>query len=498
MDLTEKEKRLQEELYRMQMSPIYFAKKVRNIVPQKHKITQWERWKEEWPFKLADFEEFEKGKQITRQQTLILYSLEKAINKLDKRQITIRSGHWIGKSSALAIIVLWFLFCFVDSQVPCTAPTSDQLHDILRKEISLRHGRMPHAYKDMYDITSDYVRMKSRVNSRFARARTGRKENPEALAWVHSDFVLLVADEASWVANEIYDSSKGAMTNKMAIMVMISNPTRLDWYFYDSHHKFSEQFQTLHFNSEDSPIVDRQFVNQIISEKWLWSDEYAIRVRWEFPKADMVDDKWFVPLLMQSDIRQVEDIDFTPFIMGVDVAGEGRDETVRVVRDNYTAKVVAREKISTPLWVATKTESIARSLNIKAEDTYVDSFGIWSDSAIEMAKLWFYARGINVGEKARDEYRYINIRSEIHWLMRERACKWWQFVMHEWRNDLLKLKYKRELNGKIKIMSKEDIRKLYWKSPDFSDALCLTFVSQKNTSELNEIYWWLILGSSVI
>jgi hypothetical protein len=41
---------------------------------------------------------------------------------------------------------------------------------------------MPQAYRDYYEITTDYVRMKLRPNSWFARARTGRKENPEALA----------------------------------------------------------------------------------------------------------------------------------------------------------------------------------------------------------------------------------------------------------------------------------------------------------------------------
>jgi hypothetical protein len=37
------------------------------------------------------------------------------------------------------------------------------------------------------------------------------------------------------------------------------------------------------------------------------------------------------------------------------------------------------------------------------------------------------------------------------------------------------IRYRRELNGKIKIMSKQDMRKLFGKSPDRPDALSLTF-----------------------
>ena len=43
------------------------------------------------------------------------------------------------------------------------------------------------------------------------------------------------------------------------------------------------------------------------------------------------------------------------------------------------------------------------------------------------------------------------------------------------RKDLLIIKYKRALNGKIQIMSKDDMRKIYGKSPDKPDALALTF-----------------------
>jgi hypothetical protein len=37
----------------------------------------------------------------------------------------------------VALLLLWFRFCFKDAMVPRTASTADQLEDILRKEVRL-------------------------------------------------------------------------------------------------------------------------------------------------------------------------------------------------------------------------------------------------------------------------------------------------------------------------------------------------------------------------
>jgi len=58
----------------------------------------------------------------------------------------------------------------------------------------------------------------------------------------------MVADEASGIAQEVFDTSKGALTNENVILLLISNPTRLDGYFFDSHHKLKDGFQTFQFS----------------------------------------------------------------------------------------------------------------------------------------------------------------------------------------------------------------------------------------------------------
>jgi len=91
-------------------------------------------------------------------------------------------------------------------------------------------------------------------------------------------------------------------------MLLISNPTRLTGYFHDSHcTKLSETFKCLHFNGEESPIVDKQLLNDITARRGKDSEQYRIDVLGEFPNADSIDDKGYIRLLMDSDIHQSED-----------------------------------------------------------------------------------------------------------------------------------------------------------------------------------------------
>ena len=49
--------------------------------------------------------------------------------------VTVRSGQGVGKSGVEAVALLWFLTCFRFPRVVATAPTRQQLHDVLWSEV---------------------------------------------------------------------------------------------------------------------------------------------------------------------------------------------------------------------------------------------------------------------------------------------------------------------------------------------------------------------------
>lgn len=452
------------ELYRaFQNSPLLFVEKMWGLIPQKRD------------------EPFVRGKHLTWQQAEIFAAVERAIRGEAVKRISIRSGHGIGKTSALAMLILWFLFCFKDAQVPCTAPTSDQIHDVLWKELANWLYRMPKAIADLYEWQTGYIRIRERPETWFARAKTARKEAPEALAGVHGDFVFMVVDEASGVPEEIFNTAQGALTNANILVLLISNPTRLIGYFYDSHKKDKRNWQTLHFSSEDSPIVDREFVLRIIEKHGRDSDEYRIRVLGDFPKADALDDKGYVPLLVEGDLRTTPVFALNGWRrLGVDPAGEGDDETVWIIRDSFRAKVVGREKVSTAKTIAQKTLTLITEYSVKDVDVTVDNFGEGANVAQEIAVATegkVNVRAVNVGDPPSEPERFLNLRAQAFWRMRKWLRSGGELVSDRGWEELLTIRYRAELNGKLRIMSKKDMRDEGYRSPNHADALMLTFVA---------------------
>lgn len=423
-----------------------------------------------------DNSKFVKGEHLTWQQDDILQAVEDALTGKSSKRISIKAGHGIGKSCTLAWLVIWYLICFKDAQIPCTAPTADQMHDVLWKEIKKWIDRMPKQLGEKLIWTTGYLRVSESPDTWFARAKTARKEAPEALAGVHGDFVMMLVDEASGVPEEIFNTAEGALTSKDILFIMISNPTRLLGYFYNSHHADRESWNCLSFSCIESPIVDNAYVDRIKDRHGSDSDEYKIRVVGEFPKADAIDDKGFVPLLLSSDVRETKDEKFVgDCIMGIDPAGEGSDETVWVVRDTFKAKIVAVEKVSTGKSIAQKTLTLMDYYHIQPFNVIVDSFGEGVKCIQELATARAHVKAVNVGIEANDTMRFLNRRAEAFWELKEWLRQGGELVTNEGWQELLTIRYRRELSGKLKIMSKLDMRKEGIRSPNKADALMLTF-----------------------
>lgn len=440
-----------------------------------------------------DNTKFVKGKHITWQQDDILMAVEKAINNQSFKRIAIKSGHGIGKSTTLAWLILWFLFTHLDAQIPCTAPTENQMYDVLWKEIAKWLKLMPVQIQGLYDWSNTYIRIQERPETWFARAKTARKEAPEALAGVHGDYVMFVIDEASGVPEEIFNTAEGALTNKDILVIMISNPTRLIGYFYEAFHKDGKNWQQLSFNSEQSPIVDREFVQRITEKHGENSDEYKIRVMGEFPSEEGIDEKGFVNLFTTDEIKFTQDSRYVLTTMGIDPSGEGQDETAWAVRDDFKGGIVGTERTSNSKSIAEKTLTLMEKYVSKAEDVFIDNFGVGANVAQEIALTPFAYKvnGLNVGDKAKEEL-YLNIRAEAYYAIKSWFRKGGSLVdepiNHKLKEELLAVKFKRNLQGKIQIMSKQEMQKQGIASPNKADAFMLTFTKVKSINQNAQIY----------
>lgn len=480
---------------RFQKSPILFVEKIWKLIPQpikpEHRDTVEKLVSEARLIEIKKeyFQPFIKGSHITWQQWLTLTAVELAIAGKASRRISIVSGHGTGKSGSMALILLWFLFCHKNAQIPCTAPTSNQMHDILWKEVSLWLKRMPKWAQEKYEWSSEYIRIVESPATWFARAKTASKENSEALAGIHGDHVLTLVDEASGVFDDIFETAEGALTGPNVLFMMFSNGTRLTGYFFDSHHNDSHNYQTLSFNAEDSPIVEKAFTERIAERFGRDSDEYSIRVTGGFGKEEGVDDQGYQPLLVDTDFKKAIDPDLRGRIkLGIDPAGDGGDGCAQVARDNYKAKLLYFEKSNTSKTIAGAAVGFMKSHGITGNDVAVDNFGIGADVPLEIALADnnnpIRVNGVNVGDDAHEKDVYFNRRAELAWAMRKWIKTGGEIVNldNEFKEELLALRFRRTAGkiSKIELMPKRVMKKLrlnHGKSPNKADALMLTFNS---------------------
>lgn len=405
---------------------------------------------------------------------------------VQSHRLSVRSGHGVGKSAFLSWTILWFMSCYFPCKIPCTAPSAHQLSDVLWAELAMWHRVLCQTMPELgnqFEWTTDEFRVREAPKESFAAARTARAEKPEALQGFHSENLMIIADEASGVPDIIFEVGQGALSTQGAFAILTSNPTRLSGFFYDTQHKLRERWAVLQVNGEDCPMVGKQFREDIAHQYGRMSSVYDVRVRGEFPNSE---DDVVIPLHLceSAKVRAVEP--FGTIVWGVDVARFGVDRTTLVKRcDNATL-----EKHKS--WTGVDTMQTAGRIYAEWLETprdlqpvtiMVDVIGIGAGVCDRLQEIGLPVAGINVGEEASISEMYNRQRDELWFMARKwlekKNCK---LVDDETLIAELSLpKYKYTSNGKLKVESKDELKKRYPQSPDVADAFCLTFAGHVMT-----------------
>lgn len=394
-----------------------------------------------------------------------------------ERRISIRAGHGVGKSTVVSWALIWHMLTRYPQKSVCTAPTASQLYDALFAEVKHWVNKLPPVLRDLIDVLSDRIVLKSAPESSFLSARTSSKERPEAMAGIHSEHVMLVFDEASAVEEVVFESAAGSMSGHNAITILIGNPTRNSGLFFMTHHRLSSEWVTMHVSCKDNPLVSADFIKQIADTYGENSNAYRVRVLGEFALKE--DDTLIPAELVDSAIaRDIKTLPGEGLLYGVDVARFGDDRSVLVKR---RGNVVEEVKAWTGAdLMETVGRVVAEARIDKPEVIMVDSIGLGAGVADRLRELGFNVRDVNVAETASMDPTAAKLRDEL-WL----ACRNWlatravSLPKHdELRQELVAPTYTFLSNGKIKVEGKGDMKKRGMRSPDIADALCLTFAGE--------------------
>lgn len=425
--------------------------------------------------------------QWSEQQLQIINSV------VDNKRISAKSGHGIGKSTTIAALVWWFLCCFHKPQIAITGPNTNVVFDALWSRISELFEKLNPVFSSNFIVTDKRIYHKNYKNQWFAKAKVSKKEEAEGMQGLHADNLMYVIDEASGVHVNIFDTIYGSLTGRNNYCIMIGNPLRLSGEFYDSFSKNIDLWKTFTFNSEDSPVVSKEFIKTsfIRGNKDKDSNYYRVRVLGKFPKSES---DTLIPLDSIEDAATRNIINPSGSIVwACDPARFGSDSSILIKRQE-------RKLYNIKKWKNIDTMQLAGQISHeynhtenegKPEKIFVDVIGIGSGVYDRLNELGLPVVPVNVAEKSNDPKKYKNIRSECY----DSLTMWFLEDEPDIPDDdqLIRqcstLKYKFASNGSMQIQEKEQYKKENPSigSPDIADALAISFF-KRITTQLNIIW----------
>jgi hypothetical protein len=437
------------------------------------------------------------GGEPTWQQAQILTAIAPAGAK-----VSVRSGHGIGKTTSAAWIILWHLETHDYAKVPCTAPSSHQLRDVLWGELakwrraadvqSAGRGDHPALYLSaLFHGTQDKLYDLSAPDWA-AIARTSRKETPEALQGHHARHLLYIVDESSGVPEEVFEAAEGALSTPGARVLMLGNPTRTRGTFYASHNANRGDYTPLHFRSQDSPLVDPGYRQRLVRKWGEGSNIVRVRADGDFPRQD---DEVFISLdLTEPCLTRERDDGVGQRILGVDVARMGSDRTVLLLRQGRVVehiRVCARQDTMRTVGGIVAVLD-AWQVNVVAVDLIGVGAGV-HDRLMELqhqGRIRCQVQEVDVSRAAppkqpEDEMQAHRLRDHLWLLMakwlRDDApvfCAEDRQACEDLAGELASVHYRLTSDGVLVVEPKDDMKRRLGHSPDLADALACSFGPQ--------------------
>lgn len=430
------------------------------------------------------------------QKEILLLVRDKMISIDDAiARISIRSGHGIGKSAMVSILILWAMLK-EDTRGVVTANSERQLRTKTWAEL----GKWFQMYiaKDLFRLTATslFPADKEKLLTWRIDMVPWSEHNTTAFQGLHNQGkrILIIFDEASEIPKIIWTTAQGALSdaNTQIIWFAAGNPTEPNGEFFNIHQP--AEYNPWITRAIDSRSVSftnkRELERQIKADaEGLESDIIRVRILGEFPKSSWTS---FISRGMVLEAMKRNEVyvpDDEPVLLGVDVARSGNAKSVVYPRKGRDARSRPAIKVKGNNTMEVVDLVLAAMRQYQTGLVAVDGGGVGGGVIDRLRQLGIDVIEVQFGASAnpfsaqlnRESGKYFNKRAEIwgsvrSWLpggilpahaqeLLEALCGPKQKISNE---DIIQLERK---DVAMDRMDKEGI--IY--DMDEADALALTF-----------------------
>lgn len=480
----------------------------------------------------ADWNKFVRealGVTLDREQQEILASVQ------HNPRTSVASGTARGKDFVAACAAVSFLYLtprwntrrelVENTKVALTAPTDRQVRNIMIPEVSRLYNRAKQRGIILPGrLTTSDIRTPN--DEWFLTGFKADEHNHEAWSGFHAVHTMFVITEATGIGDDTFAAIEGNLQGDSRILLVFNPNTPVG---YAARSQKGDRWAKFRLNSLTAPNVveRRQVIPGQVDYAWVldkvqqWCtpirpeerteefDDFEFEGQWyrpedlfrkkvlgRFPKVPddvLIPQQWIEAAQERWLRNQREPLSSDNRMLGVDVAGMGRDSTVFCERvGQWVAPLTSRNSGGQADHMAVAGEIITRRRKqpkmLVSIDTIGEGAGVYSRCIEQDDKRFIISCKYSEGAKRLDkeladitgQYRFTNMRAYLFWCVRD-----WLNPKNDTGamlppdaqllEEATEIRWSFRSDGRIIIEPKEDIKARLGRSPDKFDALANTF-----------------------
>jgi len=400
------------------------------------------------------------------------------INNYEAIQMAVGSGHGCGKSCLVSWLIMWGLSTFEDTKIIVTANTEGQLKTKTWAELAKWHRLAINSHWFEFTATAIYSKDKKHEKTWRADMMPWSEHKTEAFAGLHNEGkrILIIFDESAGIIDKIWEVIEGALTdeNTEIIWACFGNITRGSGRFRECFRRLRHRWTNWQIDSREVEGTNKDQIKKWAVDYGEDSDFFKVRVRGMAPS---MSSKQFISTedVDAAFAREIEEksYSFAPKILTCDPAWDGDDELVIGLRQGLKFQVLkTMPKNDDDVYVAGVLAEFEDEH--EADAVFIDlgyGTGIFS-AGKALNRRWvlvaFGGKSTDPGCALKRDQMWNDTRK---WL-REGGCIPKDQILYD---ELVTVEKKARLDGKIKLESKENMKKRGLPSPNRGDALALSF-----------------------
>jgi hypothetical protein len=418
-------------------------------------------------------------------------------------QEAIASGHGIGKSAGFAQLIIWALATKPFARGVVTANTDTQLRTKTWPEVVKWHELS--ICKHWFECTATAIFHKEHEKTWRIDAIPWSAHNTEAFAGLHNlgNRLLLAFDEASAIADPVWETAEGALTDEKTqiLWLVAGNPTRATGRFRQCFTRFRHRWGTRNIDSRTVEGTNKAQIERWARDYGEQSQFFSVRVRGEFVEADA---NQLIPLQWIVDARaratewnyEVGDGSLPKLRVSVDVADGGEDDTVITVARHYQSRTLVLRQSSfsfQPSVAIIESADAAERMFIEwggrkdQDDLVVDTIGVGAGTAGTLIKRGYRVVQYKGGAESANQKKWRNRRVQSYIALRDALRDGTliidakalhdELAIDEFDAQLCSIRTKPGTERLEDLITKEEMKRDGLKSPDRSDSLAMQFAT---------------------